>query len=225
MAIDLSYIIGNTIQSIILSVVFIICLLIYTNTKDASLAYKKWAIGTSLMLIGPITSLMFGLLFECNETSTRAINEFHQILSSAMLAFGYFYLPVGVMYFSKDMDIGNVNEHVIRRSQYIFFSSVLAISCIFGVMIPFFSIIKIIGVVFNILYAFVWIFTIYYYRSVYSVVKSMNSCWSYLYVAVFVSLCNNVLTTLSLILWPFLYPITLGLLSIMAFGFITGFFK
>ncbi len=224
MAYDVLYILSNSILWIIQFFIFIICFDIYKNTKGASLAYKKWATGLFLLLLGSTIYLIFGVVFEANETSTRDINEFHKILGHAIEGFGYFYLPVGIMYLSKDMGFGKVNEDTIRKSQIIFFGAIISIFLILMSSIIYFSIIKIIGISYRIIYLVIWVFTIYYFRDIYSMLKGTNKCWLYLYIGLFAAFFNA-LTRILFYFIPIFDYISVVFQLILAIGFIGGFLK
>ena len=224
MAIDTSYVISYTILWIIEFVVFSICYTIYIKTKGASLAYKKWAIGTLLLLMGTTTYLFSAIAFECNDSVSTDKNEIHKIIGCTLIALGYFYVPVGVMYLAKDLGIGSIDENLIEKSQIIFFSTISLISIFFMVLFPFFEILSLVGVTFNFLYVLIWLCAIYPFKGIYTNFRTMNRCWLLIYIGMFASLASEVLSVIYYIIPEAEYPMIFSQL-LMAAAFISGFFK
>ena len=227
MPIDIVYFIWNSLVALITSVVFFFCFVIYKNTKGASLAYKKWAIATFLLLLSACIWIFAGLVFECNESSSTDKNELNKLVGDTVNAFGYFYLPLGAMYFSKDMGFGSVNEDLIKKSQIIFYSAIIVIFSFLAVLIPYFRLLKIIGIVFNSIFIVIWLFLIYYYNIAYRNFKriTVNSSWLLISIGIFAALGNDIFSLLYFLVSESVDSFTIAFRVVMAVCFITGFFK
>ncbi len=223
MPIDTSYVLLSLIMLIISIVVFLISFRIYYKTKGASVAYKMWAIGTALITLTLSLYIINGVVFESTKTSSDNEHEITLIVANSIGVCGYFYIPVGIMYLEKDMDMGRVDEKLIKKSQFIFYSIIILIFGIFMTLVPFFELRKSSGVIFNLLYSLVWIFTAYYYYPLYKNLKSINLCWSFFYLAILASFGNNTFSMLSVIFSDSFFIIILTFELMMAIGFIGGF--
>lgn len=221
----MSYVLSYTVLAFIEFFVFLLSYLIYTRTKGASVAYKKWAIGTFILLMGGVSFLTAAVLFECNEDESSNKNELHKIIGGSIIALGYFYIPVGILYFSKDLGVINFDEKMIKKAQIIFFSVISAITVFFVILVPYFKILTIIGVTLNSLYAFVWIFAIFAYQDVYSqILKNAPTGWTLIYIGMIAAFFSEILNVLYFIAPEFEIP-QLICEFLMAFGFVGGFFK
>ena len=87
MSIDTSYILSNAIGWIISFIVFFISFRIYKNTQGASLAYKKWAIATFLILMATTVYIISGLTIGGKDKSKADIKEIHKIIGFTIIAF------------------------------------------------------------------------------------------------------------------------------------------
>ena len=224
MSMDTSYVFSYAIYCIIEIIIFLFCYLIYKNTKGASVAYKMWAISTFLLLIGSSFLLINGILFEGSDSRQTNKNEVTEIIASTIHAFGYFYVPVGVLYLSKDMGIGKINEDLIKKSQIIFFSAISSVSISLMVIFPFFEIVSIIGITFNLLYVIIWIFSIISYYALYDALKTTNRCWLLIYIGMWGMFTSEVFNIIYFLIPEAAYLMILAQLVGSA-GFIGGFFK
>ncbi len=224
MAIDVAYVVSYLIYCIITAIVLFFSLSIYLNTKGASLAYKMWAIGTCLLFIGCFVYLVGGLLFEASNTDSSDKNELIAILGESIVGFGYFYLPVGVMYLSKDMEITDIDKKLIKKVQIIFFSLIGFTTISFLALFSFYKMLTIIGIVFNFLYVLIWLVTLYPYRAVYQTLKSMNSCWLLIYIGIITGLISEILSVFMYVI-PVLEYIMILFQLIMALSLVLAFFK
>ncbi len=221
---DESYILVNVIQLITVLGVFFLSYNIFKNTKGASLAYKKWATGTFLMVIATSIFLLFGI-FGCNDTSSRDISEFHRVLGSTFLGLGYFYVPLGVLYLSKDMDVGEINYNLIKKDKIFFIIILILLFVIFSSLVPLYKMIEIIVFTYGSLYIVVWFFTTYYYAKIYPILKNMSSCWTFLYLGIIGGILTGTDVILALLISGYFEFISLIGQLMMIVGFFIGFFK
>ena len=183
------------------------------------------AMGTFLLLMGSTLNVFAGLAFECNDSVSTDKNEINAIIAESISAFGYFYIPVGVMYLSKDMGIGSINENIIKKSQIIFVCIIGLISVLFVVLLPFFKILSIVGITFNFLYSTIWIFTIYRYNGLYhEILKAMNRCWLFIYIGIIAGFVSELFHVIYLLISEAEYLVIFCQL-LLAASFIIGFFK
>ncbi len=225
MAIDTSYVLSYSVLAIIEFGVFFLSLLVYKNTKGASLGYKKWAIGTFILLISSILFITAATVFECSEEVSSNKNELHKIIIGSITAIGYFYIPVGLLYFSKDLGVSNFDEDLIKKSQIIFFNAIFSIAILYIVLFPFFKILSIVGATLNSIYAFVWIFAIFEYKEPYQkILKGTNFGWTLMYIGMFAGLFSEIFNVLFFVI-PEVEILQIISEIIMAFGFISAFTK
>ncbi len=225
MTIDLSYVIQYAILAVIEFTVFLFSYSIYRKTKGASLTYKMWAIGTFILFISSIFYLICAIPFECNEQISNNKNEIHRVIGGALTAFGYFYIPLGLLYLSKDFDVGDVNQKMIKKIQIIFFSVIILISIFFIILSPLYKILNVVSISFNFLYFLVWVFSIYEYKPLYNkILKQINVCWILIYIAMIGGILSEVFNILLHVFSFFEYLMLISQL-VMAFGFISGFYK
>ncbi len=225
MSVDIVYVASNSILFVIELIIFIFTYRIFKNTEGASLAYKKWAIATFLLLIGATIYVSFGILAGANETSNDSINEFHKILARTIQSLGFFYLPIGFLYLSRDLDIASINESSFRKYQIVFYSLIISIFIVSMLFLPFFDIIRPTGIVFNLMYVFIWVLSLTIFEKAYPILKTVNSCWSFLRIALWASLFHDVFYVLYLTFSDLIEPLILVTELFMAFGFIVGFYK
>ncbi len=227
MGLDVTYIISNFILLIVELVIFTFSLLIYKNTKGASLAYKKWAIATGTLLIAALIHIIGGLAFGLSEEGSSNLNEFQKLISGVITLLAYFYIPVGVMYLSKDMNFSDLNEKKIKNYKLMFFLIIFLINIFLGIFIPFFKIRKILGIIHAILYTFVWIFALNFFATLYKKMMDItgNNCWLYLYIAIWAGLFNNIFLLMQFLILSWFVLFVLLIRVVMAIAFIFGFLK
>ncbi len=225
MSIDVTYVLSHSILLVIEFTIFLLSFTIYKKTKGASLAYKMWAIATFLMLISTTIRLTNGILFEGTVEISNNRNEFFEIFGAFLMALGYFYIPVGVMYLSKDFNVGIINKDLIKKSQVIFFSLICSLTVIYLILLPFYEIIKTVAILALTIYFSVWIFTLFIYKGIYEqVLKYTNKCWLYLYLGVlFLAISEIFQISAFFVSWAEYLKLIFQLLS--AVGFIDGFYK
>ncbi len=226
MAIDIFYLTSNIILFTIEFVIFSLCLQIYKNTEGASEAYKMWALGTGILLIASSMYILCTLFLGCDAISSTTENEIQKTIGSTIDLSGYFYIPVGIMYLSKDLGLGVVDKKEIKKSRIIFYTIIFSTSAFLIGLIPFFELRRTIGISYNIIYASVWFITLYFYKDVYSTLKTTNICWTLLLFAV----CSSLISNFTNIIYfstniGFFGSINLLFQLTMAFFYISGFFK
>ncbi len=225
MSIDATFILSYLIFCLIEVLVLIFIFKIYRSTSGASLAYKKWAQGIFLLFLGCFLFVFCGLLFECSDSISTNKNEIMLIVGNILIAFGYFYIPLGVLYLSKDFGVGNVNETLIKKTQIVFFTSMSILAMVFGIFTPFYKIINVIGFIFCLVFASIWIFTLYFYKKIYnSVLKKINICWTFIYLGMAFGLVSEIFNAIYFVIPFFVYPMLISQL-IMASNLILGYFK
>ena len=216
--------ISDSITSLISFTVFFISYRIYSHTEGASLAYKKWAIGTFLSFLAVFMYLLIGLIGSDNFSSEFIAIK--NIIGNVLISLGYFYFPIGVMYLSKDIGIGTVNEVTIKKIQKIFFGFIFLFCLSLAFTIPFKDIRNESRIFFNTLYSIIWIFTISRYAHVYPTLKQItnNRCWTLLYVGIIGAFLNDFLTVIDCLTGTSLFYIILASQLMMAVGIIFAFF-
>lgn len=222
-----SYVLSNMIVFVIQLVIFLLCIRIFTKTKGASLAYKNWAIATFFLLFSSIIHITAGVAFGLDEYTSTNANEFQKLSSELITFFGYIYLPIGVLYLSKDMNVKNINEPYVEKTRTLIYIIGCSIFVFFLTLIPFFEIRKITASVYVSLYLSVWIYTFKIYRPLYPHLSTLtnNSCWKYIYIAIFAAMSDAIFLLISFLYSESVVPIILLSRFIMAVGFIFGFFK
>ncbi len=228
MSIDYSYIFSHASASLISFFIFLISFRIYKYTEGASKAYREWYRGTFLIFTASMIYLFFGLTFGCNDTSISNINEFHKILGFTVMSFGFFYLPLGIMYLSRDIGVGELNKQIIKKIQLVFFMTILFVSLFLMLLLPYFKIIKLAGILFNSLYVGIWFLGIYFFNKAYRPLKTMtkNNCWLFLYLGMVAELIKEILNLAYFIVdTVFIYSLMLLGQIMMIISLVIGFFK
>ncbi len=219
MSLNIVALIQESIIALTVFFVFFLCYRIYSKAEGASLAYKCWAKGTFLAFLGQLFYVFFAL----------GISDIFELLKkfigNILIISGYFYFPVGVMHLSKDLDMGSIDKNIIKKIQTIFLSSVFLIYLTIAILYPFFDIDLARALMFNLLLSFVWVFTLFLYSKIYSVIKSItnNSGWTWLYLGLFAALGNDLFSSFEPFVPVFIILITFRL--IRAISFILAFFK
>ncbi len=226
MTVDVSYIMVNVVAGILGFFVFINCYLIYKHAKGGSEAYKFWAIGTFIIFLAMIFYISCGLLIGANETSKTDKNELHKVIGHTIVAVGYSYIPLGIMYLSKDMGFGKVNEALLKKVHIGFFAVIFLFCSIFLALVPFFKVKIVAGVVFNIVFVLIWSVGIYFYHDAYKPLKNItgNNCWLWIYVGIVANFLREFFNVLYFIVSDSLYIVLSIFQIIMALGYIIGFF-
>lgn len=226
MSIDVAYVSSYVIHLIVELVIFLTCFKIYRNTKGSSLAYKNWALGTYLLLISTIVYISCGIFLGCSDRVSSTKNEIHKIIGYVFMSFGFFYIPVGVMELSKDVGMQRIDATTIKKLQKRFFITILCVVIIFTILIPGFEIMRPLGFTFNILFTFIWVITLYYFRSIYPLLKTLtnNNCWTFIYFGMFCSFFGSILGAVYFINQSAEYPFIFFQL-LMSIGFVIGFLK
>lgn len=223
---DTAFLINRLIFAAIEIFVFMLSIMIYKNTKGASLAYKKWAESMFVLLVAASIYITGIIAFGCSESGTTDKNELYVLIAGTLDVLAYFYIPVGVMYLSKDMGFGSVNEELIKKIQILFYCIIFSLSIIFIAILPFFKIRRLMGAIFNLLFTIVWISAIYYYNNVYKYLKTTNNCWLFLYLALIFSFASSTSAVIYFATYVELFSLLTTLFGVgMALGYITGFFK
>ncbi len=228
MSIDFSYVISMAIVWVISFIIFYISYSIYKKTEGATEGYKYLSIALLLQLISSSIHLIGGIGFGLDEYSSKDVNEIQKLISDVFTIFGYFYLPIAVLYMSKDMGIGDVDQKLIKKVQKIFFASITPLFIILAAIIPFYATRRFSASIMVFVSLILWVFTIYYYKSVYRnfIEITKNSCWQYLYIAIITGFLSSIFLFFDFILEPIdLYLFVLITRFFMAIGFIFGFFK
>ncbi len=225
MAIDISYVLANLIVFIIEIVIFYLSLQIYRKTKGASLAYNMWAKATFLMLFGTFIRLINAIFFEGTTEISTNKNEIVEIVGNTIMALGFFYIPVGMMYLSRDLGTGNVNNIFIERTRILFYTFIGSMAIFYLLLFPIYKIVSTVLIMSLILFIVIFTFTLIIYNNLYKqFLKTTNSCWLYLYIGIFFMIVSEFFEILSFFIPLASYP-QLMLQSISAVGFIGGFYK
>lgn len=224
MTIDTSFMIAKAIDAFVTFLIFLICFLIYKNTKGASIAYKIWGKAVFIVFFATVVSIISGIAFGCNDTDPNLKNEIHTVVVHTIKAFGYFYIPIGIMYFSKDLGFVEIDKNIIQKIKIGFFSIVSFIFTLLIVLIPITNVIPLSNAIFNSLYVTLWCYMIYYYIPVYKHLKSTNICWLLIFIGIFGGLVSDLSVLVTLLVPEIKALVDIGQL-VMAVGFIFGFFK
>ncbi len=220
----------NIVESVILLfitlLIFTFTYLIYKRTEGASLAYKKWATATLVLFFARITFLIIFIL-DGFEVISSIQKEGMKNIGRGINIAGYFFLPIGAIYLSKDMGFREINQKFIQNLKLVFFTSIIIICSFFFFLLVIletdtFS--KLSISTFNLLNSIVFAFTIYHFRPIQKQLKDTNSCWNILYVGLFAAFGNDfagIFTYLSF----YIELLSIILQLIMALCFIFGFYK
>ncbi len=224
LSIDIGYLASNVISSLLTFVIFFICFRIYSRTPGATLAYKKWAQATFIIFIAVFIHVFVALTGTPNN-STKDSAESFRIFSAFLLSLGYFYFPIGVMYLTKDMGFGDINYETIKKIRSIFLSIIISLSIFFAILVPFFVIRKVLGIISNLVFSLIWVATIYNYNKIYENLKKLHFSWTIIYIGIICAFFNDFFSTLQNILDISLIYLTITFQLLMAIALIIGFFK
>ncbi len=226
MSVDIGLIISNIILCLIASLLLYINISIYKETKGGSNAYKCWAIATIFIFINSFFVLISGFFTGSDELDSSNLNEIVKLITFSLASIGYFYIPLGALHLSNDMDIYHIDKKKIRKLEL--FWVIFILSYFIGAFSLLFEyyIAEFIRNFFDIIITTTWIFSIAVYYPFYNKIKNLgNDSWTYLFLGVICSFLSALSANIRDIGLDIFQYIKLVFDTLLGLFYILGFYK
>ncbi len=185
---NISFIISNFVLGLATFILFFLSFLIYKRVVGGSYAYRCWANAAFIIFVYALLEVVGSIFVGKNHFNSSNLNEIFQVTGYTLNAIGYFYIPLGLLYLSSDLGIYHLNNKKIYFLEKLWIVSMLISFGVFMALIPKYYIVKVFMNTYNIMFTFVWIFSIVVYYKPYIELKKTSLAWTYIFLGLVSSL-------------------------------------